>query len=79
MLLGLNRTVEPSVQYLFLRGGERFLICSDGLTEHLSFQEIQDTLRRHPDRNEAAHLLVDTALARGGHDNITILLVDVEK
>lgn len=77
--VGTEPTVEPTVQYLFLKGGERFLICSDGLTEHLSHHEIHDILKRNPDREDALTTLLQTAKARGGYDNITLLLIEAEE
>jgi len=57
--------------------GDRFLLCSDGLTNELSDERIASTLRQLSDPQEAAHDLVRQARAAGGGDNITVVVVDV--
>lgn len=51
------------------------LLCSDGLTDLIWNDEILETVRRSPNLKEAARALVDLANSRGGHDNITVVLV----
>jgi len=58
--------------------GERFIICSDGLTAELTDEVIQEILARHSDPEQAARGLVDAAWDAGGSDNITVLVVAVE-
>ncbi|GAA4190601.1 protein phosphatase 2C domain-containing protein [Gryllotalpicola kribbensis] len=57
--------------------GERILICSDGLHGELSEPELYDVLAQHGDPGEAVDALMQLALDHGGHDNITVVLVDV--
>lgn len=57
--------------------GDVFLLCSDGLSNELSDDEILRTLMS-VDCLHAPHALVDAALARGGHDNITAIVVQAE-
>ena len=57
--------------------GDRYLLCSDGLTNEVSEQDIARVLREIDDPDEAARELVDRANAHGGRDNITIVIVDV--
>src|SRR5262249_17264828 len=52
--------------------GDRFLVCSDGITKHVSDAEIAIMLSTGDDPAVIAQTLVDTALARGGHDNIAV-------
>lgn len=56
--------------------GERYLICSDGLTGELTDEEIAEALAAAGDPQQAADTLVGLAVAAGGHDNITALIVD---
>ncbi|HEY0301347.1 MAG TPA: PP2C family serine/threonine-protein phosphatase [Rhizomicrobium sp.] len=55
-----------------------FLLCSDGLTDLVSDEEIGDCLRRDPPP-AAARRLLDLALSRGAHDNVTVLVVGCEE
>ena len=54
--------------------GDRFLLCSDGITDMLSDGEIADILSRDISVEETVELLVDRALKKGGRDNITVVL-----
>jgi serine/threonine protein phosphatase PrpC len=60
-----------------LQPGDRFLLCSDGLTNMVADSEIARELRMEAPR-EAARRLVDLVLARGAIDNVTIVIVTVE-
>jgi len=57
--------------------GDRFLLCSDGLTNELDGTQIAEVLRTVPDPQIAADLLVRAARTHGGSDNITVVVVDV--
>jgi protein phosphatase len=65
----------PSVAEARLKAGDRLLLCSDGLNDELSDEEIASVLRDVPDIEGAAQQLIDLALARGGRDNISVVLV----
>lgn len=56
--------------------GDRFLLCSDGLTDMLSEPEIVGLIARTASLATAAEHLYENAMARGGRDNITVLLVE---
>lgn len=68
-------TVEPALldHPWKLQDGDTILMCSDGLSDLVLDQEIPHFLDEY-DNHEAVRALVRTALARGGHDNITVLL-----
>jgi serine/threonine protein phosphatase PrpC len=53
------------------------LLCSDGLTDLVWNDEILETIRTRPTLKDASRALVDLANSRGGHDNITVVLVSV--
>jgi protein phosphatase len=74
--LGGSRVVEPDVWVLPANTGERFLICSDGLTDELDDHEIEALLTGRSPQDAAARL-VAAAEDAGGHDNVTVLVVDV--
>lgn len=56
--------------------GDRFLICSDGLTKYATFRILQDTLGSCP-LETVSDRLIQIALAGGGADNISVIVVDV--
>ena len=68
--------VEPDVWLLPVSPGDRMVICSDGLTDELSDARIEAELRAQDGAQAAADRLVAAALAAGGHDNITVIVVD---
>ena len=53
------------------------LLCSDGLTDLVWNDEILEIVRAKPSLKEAARALIELANSRGGHDNITIVLISV--
>ncbi|OTE88379.1 protein phosphatase, partial [Escherichia coli] len=53
------------------------LLCSDGLTNMVSDEEITATIQETPVLEEAVQSLIDQANERGGVDNITVLLIKV--
>ncbi|GGP83222.1 PP2C family protein-serine/threonine phosphatase [Saccharothrix coeruleofusca] len=57
--------------------GDRYLICSDGLSDVVAPSEIAELLAAEGDREQVVEALIAAANARGGPDNITCLLVDV--
>jgi protein phosphatase len=75
--LGAVPSPDVDVWELPITPGERFLVCSDGLTTELSDHEIAEALTSEADPQAAAEQLVALALQAGGHDNITVVVVDV--
>ena len=74
--LGSTRNVEPDFYRFALEDGDRILLCTDGLHGELSDDEIAEILRQDIELNEIARKLVNAANAKGGHDNITVVLAD---
>ena len=68
--------VEPSLINREVRVGDRYLICSDGLTGVISAEAIADTLASY-DTSDAADRLIELALRGGGPDNVTVVVADV--
>jgi serine/threonine protein phosphatase PrpC len=73
--LGMGQPV-PSHGQTPLRRGDWVLLCSDGLTGELRDDEISAVLMAHPTLEDAADALINEALAKGGHDNVTVVLVE---
>lgn len=57
--------------------GERYLLCSDGLTGELSDDDVRDVLASGEPAQETAERLVRAAVDAGGRDNVTVVVVDV--
>jgi protein phosphatase len=60
-----------------LQPNDVLLLCSDGLTDLVWDDEILEVVRAKPGLKEASRVLVDLANERGGHDNITVVLIGV--
>jgi protein phosphatase len=58
--------------------GDRYLLCSDGLPDAASGDDIAGVLRDEPSPRRAADRLIELALAGGGPDNVTVVVVDLE-
>lgn len=75
--LGGPDELDADFRYIPVEAYERILVCSDGLTAEVDDAQIRDVLLEHHDPGNAAQELVDAALAAGGRDNVTVLVVDV--
>jgi PPM family protein phosphatase len=77
--LGPEAEVEVDTRSVTARAGDRFLLCSDGLTSMLSEREIATLLTRESSLEAIGRTLVQAANDAGGRDNITVILFDVEE
>ncbi|MET0900844.1 MAG: protein phosphatase 2C domain-containing protein [Mycobacterium sp.] len=68
--------VEPTLIMREARTGDRYLLCSDGLSDPVSFETIQEALLID-DVTDAADRLIELALRGGGPDNVTVVVADV--
>jgi PPM family protein phosphatase len=64
-------------QGLQLLPNDILLLCSDGLTDLVWNDEILEVIRSKPNLKEASRALIELANSRGGHDNITVVLISV--
>jgi len=76
--LGTRPGPEPDVWQRPIEPGERFVICSDGLTNELVDAEIAQVIRDNLDPQAAADELVARAVAEGGRDNVTVIVLNVD-
>jgi serine/threonine protein phosphatase PrpC len=75
--VGSSETLIPELHTVEAHGGDILVICSDGLTGMLADREIAEiVLHRRDDLDKAAADLVREANARGGSDNVSVVLVD---
>lgn len=76
--LGANEAVEADFFEVNLEDGDTVLMCSDGLTNMLEDETIQDIVKAYPeDIEKAAETLVNRANENGGKDNIAIIIIKV--
>lgn len=73
--LGRKDLYKISLQSLDVQSGDRLLLCSDGLTEEVSDDQIQTFLTHCQTCQEAAQELIEAAKKAGGSDNITVVIV----
>ena len=72
--LGTADTVQVDLTYVELRQGDTLLLCSDGLSGMVRFDEIREVLTTVAEPLEACKVLTDRANQAGGHDNITVIV-----
>lgn len=79
--IGVDDSVDPDIWLLPIAGRQLFLVCSDGLTKELDDDRIAAILADRPsdgDSRTVAERLVEAALAAGGKDNVTVVVVESE-
>lgn len=75
--IGIAGDIAVDETQIELEVGDRILLCSDGLTTMLSDEGVGEILDGSPAPDDAAWGLVEAANAAGGHDNVTVVVVDV--
>ena len=76
--LGYMEEVEIDIQMNAIRRGDRYVLCSDGLSNLVETAEIGESVLDYPPQ-EASRQLIDLACTRGGDDNITVVIVRVDE
>ncbi len=74
--VGAGSRAEPDYWLIPATSGDRLLICSDGLSKEVAAEEIGQILAGSGDPQALADRLVQSALEHGGHDNVTVIVVD---
>jgi protein phosphatase len=69
-----GREASPETLTVDIAFDDIMLICSDGLTKHVSDEEIRDHLMRTTGSEATTKELIELALARGGTDNVTVVM-----
>ena len=78
--LGVDKEVEVDIQEEVVTPGEKFLLCSDGLTDMLEDEEINSILEEYSDNIETcAQVLIDQANDKGGLDNVSVIITNIVK
>lgn len=75
--LGMEETVMVDLRSVVIKEGDYIVMSSDGLTDLVEPEEIERIVKTHENLDLAAERLVDLAMERGGHDNITVILIQM--
>lgn len=70
-------TLVPHINRIEPQKGDRYVICTDGLSDMIAEEDIRDILQGYGNAKEAAEKLTDRALEHGGRDNVTIIVCDI--
>lgn len=70
---------RPAGRMLPALPGDRFLLCSDGLSDYVDDEVIEQTLRVHADRQVCAAELIARTLEAGAPDNVTVIVADLQE
>lgn len=76
--LGTDPSTKPDLYEIDVEAGDRLLLCSDGLYGMVEDPAIQAIMTRTADPQRCASQLVNEAIAAGGNDNVTVVVVDIE-
>jgi protein phosphatase len=76
--LGQSLDLEVDLYKHSVRLGDRLVICSDGLTRHLAPREIGEIVLRTENPTEASLDLIELANARGGEDNVSVAVIQID-
>ena len=78
--LGMKESVQVDVDHEEPEEGDLYLLCSDGLCDMLKDDRIEDIVaKKRDDLEQCVDALIDAANEEGGNDNITVVLVEVQK
>ncbi|WP_321366716.1 Stp1/IreP family PP2C-type Ser/Thr phosphatase [uncultured Desulfuromusa sp.] len=77
--VGVSSTLDICLKHIPLVAGEYFLLCSDGLSNMLTDAEIEHILKEAENLNSCCDQLIDAAIVAGGKDNITVIVVKIDK
>lgn len=73
--IGGPSKANPEIAVATQQEGDLFFLCSDGLTDVLSLEEMETILKSEPDLHTAAKRLIEIAKIKGSSDNMTIVMV----
>ncbi len=75
--IGLGEPLEVGQTSFEFNAGDRFMLCSDGLSDMVPHDSLQTLFRGRPSLEALADLLVSAALKAGGYDNVSLVLIEV--
>ncbi|MFN4002906.1 PP2C family protein-serine/threonine phosphatase [Microcella sp.] len=74
----VDLTPEIDIELLDTRPGDRWVLCSDGLSGYVTEQRVGELLDEHPDAAAAVDALIDESLDHGAPDNVTVVIVGID-
>lgn len=74
--VGTSESLTPDIKTIEKQKGDKYVLCSDGLYEYVSKEEMCDLLMRFSPE-DAAEQMIEKALEEGGRDNVTVLIAEV--
>ncbi|MEA3363474.1 MAG: Stp1/IreP family PP2C-type Ser/Thr phosphatase [Thermodesulfobacteriota bacterium] len=77
--IGITPKLDICQKNIPLTAGDRFLLCSDGLTNMVSDPEIEKTLKQSGSLEPLCEALIKKAIAAGGKDNITVIVLQIDQ
>ncbi len=77
--LGTHKEVEAEINIAPVKPNDLYLMCSDGLTDRVSDQEISLLIEQCKNPKTLTSMLIDAAKSKGGNDNITVVSIYIEK
>lgn len=75
----VDLTPDIDVEVLDTRPGDRWVLCSDGLSGYVTEQRVGELLDENPDAAAAVEALIDESLDNGAPDNVTVVIVGVDE
>ena len=75
--IGIRESVEIDTVVQKVEKGDYYLLCTDGLSGMLNDEEILGIISKRIAFDKKAQRLIDTANKKGGHDNISLILIDI--
>lgn len=73
--LGTEENVTPDVKSLSIEKGNKLLVCSDGLTDKVTEEELAEVIQAMTKMEVSGQVLIDLANERGGEDNISLIII----
>ncbi|MCK9216800.1 MAG: Stp1/IreP family PP2C-type Ser/Thr phosphatase [Firmicutes bacterium] len=75
--IGTSYTIDVDINVYDLKNGDYMIMCTDGLSNMLNQTEIKETVLYDNDLIEKCNALIGLANKKGGHDNITVIIIEV--
>jgi protein phosphatase len=77
--LGMDETVRVSIKSYPMRSRDRYVLCSDGLSDTVAPEQIVDVLKSQTSPRKTTRALIDLANANGAHDNIAVIVITCKR